>query len=982
MIPDSGASRTVSVAAITQRCPSEPQRTALPASAPLRLDEITGGIFLNKGRVDLFAVALADGEPAGIRHPLWELAPGDLLLGLPPTIGHTVIAVGHRDTEVTWIAPEALANKPTEQIALAIERWIVQLARATFGDAPAWHEIAAEPDRTIDIPASSRIYATRDAIWATPIAGSLTVGNVTPRLEVSMPIAAGLFLAGESDARVALVTIRQALSDGLTPDVCAGLNQFHALAMGQICELLTRAEGDAGRRILARGLANRRGIDLAVRQLAGVGGGAAAQSPQTAVGSPAANAFTAVAATLGIEVTRTPRVAASAESETRALARANGIGLRQVLLRGRWWRSDVGSLIGWRGEGPQSGRPVALVRTRRRGFRLLDPVEGTSAGVDAKAAAAISPYAAMLYRPLPAVVGGIVGMMRFAVRGIRRDILTIVAAAAVASLVGLIFPIAVGFLFETVVPRAETGQMLAVIGGLALAACGAAAFDLTEAIALLRLQTRLEVTLQPALMYRLVAMPVSFFRGFGTGDLTNRVMSIQTIRQLLADNTLVSFLSALFAITGLAVILFYNPVLALVATVLVAVTAVLSAGLAIAELRHRRACVELRGQEDSLVLQIVESIPKLRVAAGEARIFAVWAALFAREKRRFTSAQRYALLGETYNDVYPILATLVLFLAASRLLFPAINDPAAKTPVAALGLGAFLAINVAFGQLLAASTALARCLATTLEIVPLFERLRPLVSAAPEVDADSSEVGPLSGQIDISRVTFRYPGGVRPVIENLSLSIEPGSFVAIVGPSGSGKSTLIRLLLGFEKPENGDILYDGQSISSHDISSVRRQIGVVLQNSRFSTGSIFDNITGGLPYKIDDAWEAARLAGVATDIEAMPMGMHTLLIEGSSTLSGGQRQRLMIARALLGRPHILLFDEATSALDNQSQALVTEAIERLRTTRIVIAHRLSTIERADLIFVLEAGRVVESGNFSTLMAHDGLFARLARRQIL
>jgi ATP-binding cassette subfamily C protein len=273
-------------------------------------------------------------------------------------------------------------------------------------------------------------------------------------------------------------------------------------------------------------------------------------------------------------------------------------------------------------------------------------------------------------------------------------------------------------------------------------------------------------------------------------------------------------------------------------------------------------------------------------------------------------------------------------------------------------------------------------LATTLEIVPLFERLRPLVSAAPEVDADSSEVGPLSGQIDISRVTFRYPGGVRPVIENLSLSIEPGSFVAIVGPSGSGKSTLIRLLLGFEKPENGDILYDGQSISSHDISSVRRQIGVVLQNSRFSTGSIFDNITGGLPYKIDDAWEAARLAGVATDIEAMPMGMHTLLIEGSSTLSGGQRQRLMIARALLGRPHILLFDEATSALDNQSQALVTEAIERLRTTRIVIAHRLSTIERADLIFVLEAGRVVESGNFSTLMAHDGLFARLARRQIL
>jgi ABC-type bacteriocin/lantibiotic exporter with double-glycine peptidase domain len=190
------------------------------------------------------------------------------------------------------------------------------------------------------------------------------------------------------------------------------------------------------------------------------------------------------------------------------------------------------------------------------------------------------------------------------------------------------------------------------------------------------------------------------------------------------------------------------------------------------------------------------------------------------------------------------------------------------------------------------------------------------------------------------------------------------------------------MLLGFEAAERGDILYDGQSISTIDTTSLRRQIGVVLQNGRITTGSIMENITSGLPYSLDDAWAAARLAGIDREIEAMPMGMHTLLLEGSSTLSGGQRQRLMIARALIGKPRVLFFDEATSALDNRSQALVTQSLEKLRTTRIVVAHRLTTIERADCIFVLEGGRLVESGNYAELMAREGLFSRLAQRQLL
>jgi ATP-binding cassette subfamily C protein len=273
-------------------------------------------------------------------------------------------------------------------------------------------------------------------------------------------------------------------------------------------------------------------------------------------------------------------------------------------------------------------------------------------------------------------------------------------------------------------------------------------------------------------------------------------------------------------------------------------------------------------------------------------------------------------------------------------------------------------------------------LAGMLGAIPLFERLKPIVTTAPERHADKADPGPLNGAVEVNRVTFRYAPEAPPVLEDVSLRVEPGQFVAIVGPSGSGKSTLQRLLLGFETAESGDILFQGQSIANLDTSALRRRIGVVLQTARIMSGSIFENITAGLPYSLDEAWEAARMAGIAEDIEAMPMGMHSVLMEGTSTLSGGQVQRLMIARALIGKPQVLILDEATSALDNVSQAVVTDSLNRLHTTRIVIAHRLSTIREADRIFVMERGRLVESGTFDSLMAGNGTFAALARRQLL
>ena len=267
-----------------------------------------------------------------------------------------------------------------------------------------------------------------------------------------------------------------------------------------------------------------------------------------------------------------------------------------------------------------------------------------------------------------------------------------------------------------------------------------------------------------------------------------------------------------------------------------------------------------------------------------------------------------------------------------------------------------------------------------LSVVPIYENAKPILDAEPEVNAAASDPGSLSGAVEAHHLTFHYQPDMPAALQDLSFEVRPGEFVAFVGPSGSGKSTLLRVAAGFEQPDAGSVYFDGQDLAGLDLHAVRNQIGVVLQSGRIMAGDLFTNIVGSSTHTIEDAWEAARMTGLDEDIKAMPMGMHTVVSEGASTLSGGQRQRLMIARAIVNRPRMLFFDEATSALDNRTQAIVSESLEQMHATRIVVAHRLSTIVNADRIHVMTRGRIVQSGRYEELMAEDGIFAALARRQ--
>ena len=295
----------------------------------------------------------------------------------------------------------------------------------------------------------------------------------------------------------------------------------------------------------------------------------------------------------------------------------------------------------------------------------------------------------------------------------------------------------------------------------------------------------------------------------------------------------------------------------------------------------------------------------------------------------------------------------------------------------------YYAFHTAYGMVSGAFMALAGIALNAALLKPIYEMVTPILETVPEVSEGKQVLTKLSGGIEINNVSFRYNENMPMVLDDLSLKIRSGQYVAIVGRTGCGKSTLMRLLLGFERPDKGAIYYDGKDMNTIDLKSLRRKVGVVMQDGKLFQGDVYSNIVISAPWlTLDDAWEAAELAGIAEDIRHMPMGMNTLISEGSGGISGGQRQRLMIARAIAPKPKILMFDEATSALDNLTQKRVSESLEALKCTRIVIAHRLSTIRQCDRIIVLDQGKIIEDGTYQELIDRGGFFAELVARQQL
>ncbi|MGV9910841.1 NHLP bacteriocin export ABC transporter permease/ATPase subunit [Streptomyces tendae] len=647
------------------------------------------------------------------------------------------------------------------------------------------------------------------------------------------------------------------------------------------------------------------------------------------------------------------------------IALASRVRTRSVRLEDRWWRDDVGPLVGHR---TLSGAPVALL-WRRGGYVAVHPATGRETPVERANAGEFEPRAVMFYRPLPERRLGPLRLLRFCLAGTRRDLTGLLLAGLVTVALGALVPIATGRVLGEFVPKAQTGLIVQVCLAVMLSSVVAAAFMLLQNLTILRLEGRIEATLQPAVWDRLLRLPTKFFTERSTGELASAAMGISAIRRLLAGVGPTVAQSVTVGAMNLGLLLWYSVPMALAAIGMLVVVAGVFLGLGLWQVRWQRRLVKLTNKLNNQAFQTLRGLPKLRVAAAENYAYAAWAERFAHSRELQQRAGRIKNLNAVLGAVYLPLCTLLMFMLLA--------GPARGSMSAA----EFLTFNASVTMLLTSVTQLTGAFVSGVAALPLFEEIRPVLDATPEVRTASTRPGPLSGAIEARRLSFRYTDDGPLVLDDVSFEVRPGEFVAVVGPSGCGKSTLLRLLIGFDRPLSGSVLYDGQDLAALDQSAVRRQCGVVLQHAQPFTGSILDVICGTEPYTPEEAMAAARMAGLAEDIERMPMGLHTI-VSGGGAVSGGQRQRLMIAQALIRRPRVLFFDEATSALDNETQRTVIESTKALNATRVVIAHRLSTVLDADRVIVMEDGRVAQQGPPAELLADTGgRLHELVRRQL-
>ncbi len=541
-------------------------------------------------------------------------------------------------------------------------------------------------------------------------------------------------------------------------------------------------------------------------------------------------------------------------------------------------------------------------------------------------------------------------------------------AALAITLVGMLTPRLSRILTGTVVEIGSMQLMYAALSFLFFATVSTIVLLIIKALLLSRIRIKLSVNVSAATMMRLLSLPASFFKNYSAGELNQYISYMDSLCSTIVDSLFSTAVTGVFSLVYLTQIFAYAPSLvwpSLIVTILTLGISLLSARI---QMRIDQEKMVHSARERGLVYSLITGIQKIRLSGAENRAFAKWVELYVKSAQLTYNPPAIIRLSSVITTAISLAGTAVMYYVATK---------------SQVSVSDYFAFSAAYGYISSAFSSLASVALSAATIKPIINLIKPLLEAKPETSDRKETVTRLSGAIEMSHVTFGYDPDSKPLFEDFSLAIPARQYVAIVGKSGCGKSTLVRLLLGFEKPSRGVILYDRKDLQSLDMRSVRRQIGTVMQDGKLFSGSIFDNIVISAPtLKVQDAWDAAEIAGIADDIRDMPMGMNTMLQDGGGTISGGQRQRLMIARAIAPKPRILIFDEATSALDNITQRKVSEALDKMRCTRIVIAHRLSTIRHCDRILVIDGGRIAEDGTYEDLIAKGGLFADLVERQRL
>lgn len=646
------------------------------------------------------------------------------------------------------------------------------------------------------------------------------------------------------------------------------------------------------------------------------------------------------------------------------LLRPHGMMTRTVRLSKGWRIDAAGALLTTYAQGKQ---PVALIPRKYSGYDYLDPETGTFRKVTSRNEGLFSDEAVAFYKPFPLKKLGFKEIFVYIFDNMDRgSFITYLVFAGIVAAVGLLLPWINRMLFSDVVYAGSISALTAIAVFLVCASVSGILFRGIQSLILGRISVKLDQSVEAATMMRILSMPSSFFKKYATGDLANRAGYMNVLITKIVDMGMSTSVTALFSVVYVFQIFHYTPALAAPAVLLTLLTLILAVMSIAASTRKNRKRMETESVESGMAYALVSGIQKIRLSGAERRAFAKWGNLYAKNSQITYNPPVFIRCAPVINSAVSLFGTIILYTQAIR---------------SGVSISEYYAFNSAYGMMSGAILSLTVIAGGISQIASTIKMVQPIMETEPEISEDKPVIEKLSGAIELNNVTFRYSDDMPNVIDNLTLKIRPGQYVAITGRTGCGKSTLLRILLGFETPQKGAVYYDGKDIRNIDQKSLRSRIGTVLQDGKLFSGDLFSNIAisaPGLTY--EEAWEAARLAGMEDDIKEMPMGMFTLISEGSGGISGGQKQRIMIARAIAPKPQILLFDEATSALDNITQKKVSDSLQSLNCTRVVIAHRLSTIKNCDRIIVLDEGHIIEDGTYDELIAHNGAFADLVRRQ--
>ena len=646
------------------------------------------------------------------------------------------------------------------------------------------------------------------------------------------------------------------------------------------------------------------------------------------------------------------------------LMRPYGIMRRCVYLDEGWYKHAVGPMLA---TVKDTDMVVALIPDKISGYSYYDYSTEKRVKLNRKSEKLLDKEAICFYTPLPQKSLKMTDLFVFMFRQLSvSDLVLYVGLMGASAALGLLMPMFTKWMFGIVLQSKSTRMLIALATFMVSYLVCQLFLGTYQSLINSRVNTKQEIAVEAAVMSRIMSLPPKFFRNYSSGELSQRSSYVQSLCSTLFSSIGMTGLTSVFSLIYIGQIFAFAPSLVVPSIIITLCTLVISTVTTLMQMKITKQSMEVSSKVNGMTYSMITGIQKIKLAGAQKRMFARWAKLYSKQLTFAYNPPAILKLSGTFSLLVNLAGTLILY------------SLAIKTH---LSVEDYYAFTSSYGMVSGAFGSVAMIALTIANIKPTLEMAKPIMETVPENCANVRPVKSLTGAIEINNLSFRYDESMPYVIENLSLKVKPGEYLAIVGATGCGKSTLLRLLLGFERPDKGSIYYDRKDLSKLDVKSVRRNIGVVMQDGGLFQGDIYSNIVISAPeLSLDRAWEAAEIAAIADDIRNMPMGMNTIISEGQGGISGGQRQRLMIARAVVNKPKILMFDEATSALDNLTQKKVSEAIDSLKCTRIVIAHRLSTIRHCNRIIVLDKGKVAEEGTYDELIALNGLFAELVKRQ--